>query len=150
MRLLRPDEVVAFLQNPWFRPGTFDETVRMYRENVEFRRRLLARSMSGGRLLRAFGEDWFGKIWWDNANPLHGNDHSARWLADTYHMSDVVTTRCPLVVLTFGRIAANGAAKIRLSRVIRVLSCAHPNAMGITQDDLDVFANRVMSITVDQ
>ncbi len=61
--------VVAFLQNPWFPPGTRKGVVDRYTLDQDFHKRLLANTMSGRRLLQAFGQEDFKKIWWDNVSP---------------------------------------------------------------------------------
>lgn len=149
MTTLEPHDVVAFLQNPWFAPETDAGTIERYRTDVNFRRHVLSETMTGKRLLRAFGKEWFFGIWWDNANPTHGAHHRERWTPDPAHMMNVVSTHYPRLVLLFGRSAETGAQIAKIDRVTRTLACAHPNAMGVTQEEFDLFAMRVMNTRVE-
>lgn len=66
--------VLAFLQNQWFhRPERMEELLqgRHYKGDRELfiRTFLFFRCTTGKRLQRAFGEDWCGKIVWDEVSP---------------------------------------------------------------------------------
>lgn len=131
--------IVAFLQNPWFRPGTSQMVIDMYREDAGFRRRLLARSMTGRRLMHAFRE-MYSDIWWDNVSPQHGDDHREAMTPDQDHVYQVIVMNRPELVLTFGSYARGALSKIWHGPMMH---CRHPNAMGIRQEEINQFAAEV-------
>lgn len=150
---LNPQDVVAFLQNPWFKPDTKPETIEKYRTDVQFRRMLLAQTTTGERLAQAFG-DWFFQIHWDNANPRHGAHPSAAYKADVEHMAGVIQQKTPLMVITFGNIATVGW-KFLLTvpgagsyyKTITHMSFRHPMAYGVSVNQLMEFAMRIQLST---
>lgn len=144
-------EVVAFMQNPWFKSRISPHHVERYTHNQDFHRRVLVGSMSGRRLQRAFGEN-FDKIWWDNANPepVYGNS-SGKQPPNIYHMIAVICRIAPRIVITIGNEAYSGMQTIaKMEHEIRMpdyvrMHVHHPNARGKTQQDLDDFAVDVMN-----
>jgi hypothetical protein len=111
--------------------------------------------MTGARLLQAFGEVAFNAIWWDNANPYPTDTSRGARPANIPHMANVLAKHCPLLVLTFGTIAKNGMSVLQSHptlgayvRALTVLHSPHPNAMGITQEELNIFALRALNTTM--
>lgn len=155
MRPILPSEVVLFLQNPWFSPDTPEEDVRRYSTDLEYRRTILAKTMTGRRLLAAFGTEWYEGMWIDNANPLHSQNSRGWYPANHTHMANVIMSRMPRVVATMGLTAKRGFEGLlktensqRYFKTLAHLHCPHPNSMGITQDVLDSFAIKVMGCQV--
>lgn len=143
-------KVVAFLQNPWFKPDTPNHVIRLYREDADYRRRVLALSMSGRRLESAFGP-FFSDIHWDNANPLHGNTPGHVSPPDLLHIERVLRELQPGAVLLFGGNASRGyefvLAKCQdLYDLKTPYHCfPHPNARGLTQFQINEFAEQIIN-----
>ena len=135
--------IVAFMQNPWFDETTDPVIIEMYRTNQEFHRNVLARTMSGQRLLAAFGDVLFHQIWWDNASPDHSHHANGSTCPDVLHIEQVVLEKKPKLILTFGNSAREAVGSAVSAIPIRVMECHHPNARHHTQHDLDVFAQEV-------
>lgn len=147
-------KILAFLQNPWFKPGTDERHVRMYAENDDFRRRVLAMSATGRALIRAFGEPLYSRIVWDNASPAHGERRDAQFPPDIVHMMTSIVRNQPDVLLLFGRQSQAGWAAIhkkfldsRPGKRI-VLEAAHPMARGSAIEHLRVIAEKVRRLCV--
>lgn len=121
--------VVAFLQNPWFKPGTSFHTIDLYRTSLEYRRRVLAMSKTGKWLIKAFGQKVYDNIHWDNASPVHGQTYSHESPADTDHMRTVINMIKPHIIICFGRQAMTGMKLIDTGGVA-VLYAHHPMARG--------------------
>ncbi len=152
---LAPEHIVAFLQNPWFKPDTNEETIKKYREDRVFRRKILSMTPTGERLIAAFEEDWFNRMWWDNANPKHGAHYSAKYEADIEHMAAVIAQRSPLLVITFGTISTRGWLKMlnvpgagNYYRTIVHMRFRHPMAYGVSVQQLEEFALRIKMATI--
>lgn len=142
-----PIKIVAFMQNPWFPIGTSPRHIKMYNESQHFHRRVLALSMSGRRLLSAFGEHLYNQIWWDNASPIAATIATGKFEADMEHMMRATILQMPRLLLGFGT-SANDAITTLLTEnpfpyQIRFMACHHPNARGRTQQDLNDFAQVV-------
>lgn len=137
--------VVAFLQNCWFPPGTPAIITNRYLNDPKYRRVVLSRTMSGRRLVRAFGI-YYNEIWWDNASQAIGEFPQSRHPADIRHMSRVIEENAPLTVLAFGRVAADGIMELQHGRGVSLEwhFSPHPNARGITQFQLDNFAKVII------
>lgn len=141
--MILPENIVAFLQNPWFPPGTDERHLTNYQIDVDFRRRVLSMSMTGKRLVEAFGQEWYHKIWWDNANPVAAEKASGALIPNETHIKMVVEQQKPELILTFGILARDGlhrALWLTDMTWIPLLHCHHPNARVRTQDDLNNFA----------
>lgn len=143
-------KIVAFLQNPWFPDHVAERHKKLYGTDVNFRRRVLARSMSGRRLITAFGYDLYESIWWDNANPECTSHAAGLNKADWDHIARVVAEQKPKLVLTFGNQARDGFTRAQLicptTYEIETLHCHHPNARHKTQADLNNFADIVRRV----
>jgi hypothetical protein len=136
-------KIVAFMQNCWFPPGTDQRHIDKYHQDQDFHRRVLAMSMSGKRLVTAFG--WlYDRIWWDNASKSCATVASGRYGFDLVHMRSVLKRQSPKLVITFGAIAGNGVMLLDDDPICNPsyehLSCHHPNARHKTQQDLNDFA----------
>lgn len=139
-------KIVAFLQNPWFPPGTAERHIIAYRDNQAFHRRLLEGTMSGKRLREAF-EDLYEVIHWDNTNWRPAYMASGREEPDHQHMIDVLQREKPDLVLCFGNQARDAMRALNrlANRNDPFLVCHHPNARHRTQMDLNNFAILVRS-----
>lgn len=158
-RPLRPEEVVAFLQNPWFPEGTSQEEIDSYRTDIKFRRERLLKQPTGERLWHAFGPEWYNGIWWDNANPQHQTSWEIRLCADLKHMFQVIKQQQPLVVVTFGYVSTRAYDRMRdpadnTSTIVSTLSTilhlqyAHPMAYESSLEKLTRFAAMIQGCTV--
>lgn len=143
-------KVVAFLQNPWFKPDTPNHVILKYREDADYRRRVLALSMSGRRLESAFG-NFFSDIHWDNANPLHGNTPGHVSPPDAQHVAQVLRDLQPEAVICFGKQALAGFERAQLEfgllyhlPEIPYHCFPHPNARGLTQFQINEFAQQII------
>ena len=149
---------VIFLQNPWFPPETDPETLRSYQHDVQFRRELLATTMTGRRLLGLFGP-MYHDIWWDNAHPrpLLG-DHRVAGDPDHEHMLRVILEQRPKTIGLLGRRAAAGMDRLRREMPLffqndqflgaRIVEARHPNAMGCTTEELERFSNIIINRSI--
>lgn len=146
-------KIVAFLQNPWFKPETVSARhLEMYRTDPVFHRMVLARSMTGRRLVKAFGA-LYDEIHWDNASPAHADVAPGRTPPDYTHIGQVVWVQRPQMILTFGRVAELAVQETSeiphneevFKDVDLVWSCHHPNARHQTQADLNLFAWKVIA-----
>jgi len=143
------NDIVVFLQNAWFPDGTRASAMKLYAKDLAFRRRVLSESATGRRLLAAFGEVWFNRIHWDNATPIPGiGDHRAAEPYDAGHMAHVIHACRPRVVGLMGLSALNGAEELGLMRDprLKVFACRHPNAMGVTSEELRTFAASILDV----
>lgn len=132
--------VLAFLQNPHFIPGTPENIIEFYRDDPDYHRDILAASMSGARIKKAFGK-LFKEIIWDNANWRPGTRASTKMPADPEHMQRQIDKYHPTLIITFGTEARD--ALLAVTYDCPVLHCHHPNARFKTQKDLEYFANQV-------
>lgn len=146
--------IVAFLQNPWFKEGTAERYIHMYRDDQLFHRRALAMSMSGKRLVTAFGE-LYDRIHWDNTNWRPAWYAAGIEAPDFSHITRVLhmLPRWDAVLL-FGRQAEdsvtgaieqmpNGDREWADKFIIH--TCHHPNARHKTQEHLNAFGTRIMA-----
>lgn len=145
--------VVAFMQNPWWKSGARRARARRYNSDQAYHKRVLLLSMSGRRLMRAFGRREYWAIWWENASLQYENFHGYNPGYDLRHILKVLREQRPGVVLTFGNVAREGV-RVAVDEVLRwderrmrVMGCHHPNARHRTQADLDEFARKVKNYT---
>lgn len=135
--------VVAFMQNPWFMPGTHPQLIERYATEQRFHRVILSGTMSGKRLTRAFGSAFF-RIWWDNANPQPVFSAEGSLPANLEHMRAVLRKINPRAVITFGRTAAIAMKSLSIEfPEIQQFNCPHPTARGLTREQLHLFAGNV-------
>lgn len=146
---------VIFLQNPWFPLETDPETLHSYENDVQFRRELLATTMTGRRLLNLFGP-MFHDIWWDNAHPrpLLG-DHRVSGEPDHEHMLRVILEQRPRTIGLLGKKASEGMRRLieemplffRNGQFLgaRIVEARHPNAMGCTTEELEQFSEIIIN-----
>lgn len=137
--------VVAFLQNCWFEPGTPQHIIYKYLQDPTYRRKVLALTMSGKRLTRAFGS-YYDEIHWDNASINVGTAAHMKFDADTEHMMGVIGEHSPVCIIAFGRVAFGGLQQIatRYGAKANWHYCPHPNARGPTQNDFNNFASEII------
>src|SRR3990167_2770088 len=98
---------LAFLQNPWFKPGTQPRLIELYARDQTFHRRVLALSATGRALRKMFGP-LYEEIVWDNANTRHGDVRDAMLPPDPHHIARRLAEVKPDVVLLLGRQAQIG------------------------------------------
>ncbi len=140
---MKEPQILAFMQNPWFPAGTQKEVIDKYRTNQEFHRRLLARCMSGNRLLTAFGPKMFNAIWWDNVAPLAAVEAAGVTDINMQHVESTIAEVKPDMIICFGKIAEKALEQSILAINIDFLCCHHPDARGYSQIDLGQFAVEV-------
>lgn len=153
MRSIKPDEIVAFLQNPWFPAGTAERHILHYRDDQDFHQRLLLDTMTGKRLEKSWGEEWFEAIHWDNANWRTAWMPDGRQKYDIQWMESVLEARKPRLILCYGREAEQGMDALERERQAhwaRVMACHHPNARGKMQADLNKFADEAKQYQVEE
>lgn len=150
-RAVSRSDIVIFLQNAWFPEGTRSSAIKRYAHDLAFRRRVLAESATGRRLLASFGEVWFNRIHWDNATPEAGIGSSKILMpADLEHMLSVIGACRPRVIGTMGESSSNALASLVASRRIRgierirIYSAPHPNARGVTPEAMREFATKII------
>lgn len=136
-------KILALMQNPWFPPGTNKEHIDRYRTDQEFHRWLLARTMSGARLLQAFGPAMFAQIHWDNVAPEAAVEAAGVTDKDPDYVERLIHELRPDLIISFGRLAEEVLDGSILAVNIPYMCCHHPNARGQTQQDLADFAVEV-------
>lgn len=137
---MKDPTILAFMQNAWFPAGTSKEAIDKYKTDQEFHRRLLARTMSGGRLLSAFGPDMYNRIWWDNVSQAHTEEADGVAPIDMEHVERCIMTVKPDVIIGFGRLAEMALDSSLFAMDIDYFICHHPNARHRTAADLSDFA----------
>lgn len=154
-------KVLAFLQNAWFKPGTNPDTIKRYLTNQRFRRLVLARCMTGRRLMTAFGNH-YESIHWDNASTGVGVMASSKLPYNIKHMHKVIEENQPDCIICFGGVATNGFIDIMANFASESLydplkpwkkwphgmewhMFRHPNAFGLRQAELDEFAKVIIT-----
>lgn len=153
----REPRIVAFLQNPWFREGTPQYLIDKYRENAEFRMRVLSATATGKILMKMLGS-LYSKIHWNNANPNHGFERDHREPPDPVHMAHVIVDQDPDLVLCFGQAAQHGMVQVlsiidvtvrpRDNVIITpgkkaIMNFPHPQARGIPASQWDRYSKQV-------
>lgn len=143
-------KIIAFLQNPWFKPGVNQRVIDRYNNDKRYRRIILSGSVTGIRLEKAFGRDLFDLISWYNSSLQTGTTSNFRGKPDPVYMHKVILEENPDMILIFGKIAEQGIERIsellhdkKLMR--KVFRTQHPTARNRTQS-LQVFSNRIKSI----
>lgn len=137
--------ITAFLQCPWFKPGTSTRTIEKFKSNHEFRRRLLYNSYSGKRLVKCFGEllkDFF----WEEASLEVGSVSSAKFPANHEHIRTVLDIRRPVLVIAFGTIASDALQEIWSGPLI----CLPHPAARVLRDQLYFEAAKLIRTGIDQ
>jgi hypothetical protein len=135
-------DIVAFLQNPWFKPGTSDRVIHTYRDDQRYHRKVLSMCMTGRRLMEAFG-DLYEQIHWDNTNWRPAYMANGKTDPDYGWMRTVIANQKPKLILCFGNQAKEAYIELGccyLECEIPYLTCHHPNARFRTQQDLNHFA----------
>ena len=134
--------ILAFLQNPWHPQNTSKRVIEKYRDNQKFHRVVFRNSMSGRRLLKALGPEFFDRVIWDNACELYTSRSDGLQKYSRNHMLESIRENRPDLVLAFGNQARMGMEEMIFMRKYSglVLYCHHPNARGRTQADLNNFA----------
>ena len=148
--------VVAFLQNCWFPKDTPQTIIRAYLTDQSYRRKVLAKSMTGRRLIKSFGSNNYQRIWWDNASEHVASTAPGRVPADVSHVTRVLLQVKPSAILCFGKIAMDGlelamaewqrnTGNKMLPDGVKHHYFPHPNARGLRQSQLDDFARQIIS-----
>lgn len=136
-------KILAFLQNPGFPEDTHPETIRQYNLDDDFRRKILKQYMTGQRLLKAFGEEVFDQIVWDNVI-LQNGTIKKKVPPDMDHIRAVIAEVKPDIIITFGAVAYRAIKDLEEWKGPHFMS-PHPNARGITSDELALFADLVLT-----
>lgn len=126
--------ILAFLQNMWVRDPERVKAL-VAKKGEGYRRRfiryaLFAGSLTGRRLLKAFGEDLCERIIWEECSREIGSYASAAFDADLEHMRAAIAENEPEVILAFGRTAREALAKIKAAAYAPVIYGPHPAARG--------------------
>lgn len=126
--------VLGLLQNQWAHNP--HAVAAMFARHPDRRSTLiwymLARSLSGRRLQRAFG-DWVGRITWEEASPAIAGRSNVVMKMDIDHINRRLTEVRPDVVLAFGVSAAKGIAASVWCGVI--INGPHPAARFVDIQD---------------
>ncbi len=138
-------KVLAFLQNAWFPPNTKPHYIKKYIEDDVFRRCVLARSYTGRRILRVFGEKFFLKTVWQNVCTEVGTTSDYYGKPDHGHVKETIIQHKPDVILTFGQLALSTINYIDRKEPIGipVFCTKHPNARYFSDEDLQKFCDSV-------
>lgn len=131
---------VAFLQNQWFREP---ERIKAKYDRLcgdDLGKRcdldsifLFMGCLTGRQLKAAFGMDGGEirqSIVWANASPQIGGESSSSFPADPAHMLKIVQHYKPTVILTFGKIAADGVLAMMQAVHLQGLDCPSFKCIG--------------------
>lgn len=140
-------KILAFLQNPGFKPDTPDDVLYRYNTDDEFRKKTLKKYMTGQRLVIAFGEELFDSIIWDNVILATGTLRK-KTPPDMEHVEATLREIKPDIVITFGSVAAK--AMIMSNWDGPHFNCRHPNARGITNSELRQFAEMIKGLCIQE
>lgn len=138
-------KVLAFLQNAWFPKDTRLDYITKYLNDDVFRRRVLARSWSGRRLIYAFGEEMFSKIIWDNVSIEVGPYARYKGKPTLEYVKHVLKRHNPDLILTFSGMA-EGTIQLFIDQGLvkcPVMTGTHPNTMGMTNETFHGIVNRM-------
>ena len=119
-------KVLGLLQNAWFKPDTPREVAMAYARDDDVRRRILARSKTGNKLIRLMGQDVFNHIVWNNTTAEWASEARGRRAIDMEHVVAVIDQVWPDVIIAFGNQARD--AVVATSYAGDVILCKHPNA----------------------
>lgn len=136
MILNPPANVVAFLQNQWFKEPV--RVQRIYDQHPDIReqcirRFLFAGCLTGRQLMKAFGEDGCSRIVWEECSTKIAGFSEGVFPADLDHMVRVVEKWKPKLVLAFGRVADKAINEVlrrygRTGGYFEILTAPHPAA----------------------
>lgn len=137
-------KILGILQNAWFKPGTSERLIKLYREDQKFHRKVLALSATGRALRKMFGP-LYEEIVWDNASQEHGSVRDHVSPPDPRHIAKRVAETRPDVVLLFGRQAEIGWDRMAemTDYNVQVFRAPHPMARGSANEHLKKIALRV-------
>lgn len=128
-------KIVAFLQNQWFNNP---ERVRQILANPRYGKNahewreyhvaafLFMGCLTGKRLRAALGEEWTGRIVWEEVSREIGGKSSSVFPADLEHMRDVISRHQPTTVIAFGKVASDAMRTIEFNGIL--LHAPHPAA----------------------
>jgi hypothetical protein len=127
--------ILAIMQNQWFRDP---ERAKQSMDRLEkvhgprARRRfiyhaLFAGSLSGKRLLNAFGADMVARMDWEECSREISGHSSFRPTPDQEHIKKAILDADPHIIITFGAIAFDATKPLFAGLVIR---STHPAARG--------------------
>jgi hypothetical protein len=102
---------------------------------------VLALTPTGKVLIKMFGKEFYEKIWWDNASPVHGATRDHREKPDLAHIQTVLEQIKPKLVVCFGNSAMEGL--VDHESEFEILKCPHPMARGVTSKQFADFAMQV-------
>ena len=130
--------ILAFLQNPSIHHISLTTDIERYATDVVFRREVMARSQTGGRLIVAWGKNWFDYVHWDNVSTNPGDyDLKRSVVGNRKHCVDAILEVNPHIVVTYGTYAKNTIDRINIYATdIVVFNFRHPSAWGITSQEL--------------
>jgi hypothetical protein len=145
--------ILAILQNQWFKEP--ERVAKMYaREPTPERRAALNRaflfykSLTGRRIKAAFGDELCRKIVWEEASKKVAGKSDGVFPADLEHIAAMINHFKPSVVLTFGKVAADGLLKTMpiLTHEFEIIGGPHPAARHATvMTELHEMAKRLAS-----
>jgi len=140
-------KILAFMQNAWFPPGTPQRIIDRYHDDSEFHIKVLSKTMSGRRLMKALGDELYKKIIWDNTTREVASQPSGNPGADLMYMRQRILAHKPDAIIAVGQVAYDAMIKMRKEDPVkhnfaRILM-PHPNKRGITSDELKEEARKV-------
>jgi hypothetical protein len=128
-------KILAFMQNQWFRDPDKVRSM-LEREQDPVRRERLRRSLikyalfagcKSGRVLRKHFGDLCDEIHWEEASPQIGGRASDAFPPDLVHMAAVIAGLKPDLIITFGKVAAEGLAQLG-EITAAIVAAPHPAA----------------------
>lgn len=137
--------ILAFLQNAWFPPWVSKNHVKLYIENDSFRKKVLARSFTGRKLIRTLGEELYTKIIWDNISHEVGDYPGFCGIPSEDTVLNKIVLHRPKLILAFGRVSTQTLLKLHAEREINipVMTTKHPNARHFPDSELENFGRKI-------
>lgn len=140
--------ITAFLQNPWFKPGTEERIIQLYRNDQTFHRRILLNTKSGGILYSCFGQTLWNHIHWDNVAWKSGQTSKDVQPPDMPHVRFVLESTRPLLVISFGhkaRTAVQAAFDSDQCWYTHFTS-RHPTSFGMSHHEMETRVKEIQAL----
>lgn len=137
--------VLGLLQNQWFKdPSRIPRVIAQYERHLPpaqararfIRDMLFFGCLTGRRIRQAFGEGLLDLMTFEEVSPEIGGSPASVFPPDIRHVTGVLMTFRPRIVVLFGKVAAEAlndqslAAVVRTQLAARLIYTVHPTARG--------------------
>ena len=138
-------KILAIMQNQWFQdPARIQRMLDKWKASeteedyYKLRERLIARCLfagcRSGQVLKQTLGDLVDYIVWDEASPEIGDKSSSSFGFDSEHMHNTIERVRPDVIITYGKVAADGLTdslrRFESTVVFKHIEAPHPTSRG--------------------